>query len=336
MGVQIHRIAGLLVAAVNCGALPATAEQQEEAAALHLEWMELAVLLESDLLVTVGILEKAGVPHRILKGPSFAHLDYPDPSLRVFGDIDILVPSESYDVAAGTLSSHDYVRRYREVRRGFDRRFGKGASFTAPNGRDTDLHRTFSMGPFGLTIDLDEVWSRSSTLVLAGRPFLALDADHRFLHACYHAAIGNKTPHLVPLRDLAGMLERSDDPVSVERVRSSAASWRAEAVVARAVRLAWDRFALEETELSCWAAGYRPTARDLRSLSTYLDPDMGYAARSFAAVQVVPGLGQKARFALAMAFPDRTFGAGRHRGRWQRWRAAARQILRMRRSGIRR
>ena len=332
--VQFHRVEGLFAAAVHGGALAADVDQRAEAAAVHADAMKVCVRLESDLVATGRVLEEAGVPFRVLKGPATAHLDYGDPALRTFGDIDLLVTSRSYDDAAVALAAHGYARKYREVRRGFDRRFGKGACFVAPNRRETDLHRTFVMGPFGLTIDLDRLWDESAPFEVGGRPFDALGADHRFLHVCYHAAIGNTTPHLSPLRDLAGMLQRpTPHPIDVDRVRRLAAEWRAQAVVARAIRLAWDRFALPPTELSSWAADYRATAAERRALAVYLDRGMGYAARSFAALAVVPGARDKARFAWALAFPDRQYGAGRHGGRLQRWKAAGRQIARLRHPG---
>lgn len=331
--VQLHRVHGLFAAAVHSGALPAHEHQREEAAAMHADAMKQCVRLEADLVATAALLDDAGLDYRVLKGPASAHLDYIDPSLRVFGDIDLLVRSDSYDDAVAALAGRGYTRKYREVRQGFDRRFGKGSSFKGPTGRETDLHRTFVMGPFGLTIDLDQLWAESTVFEIGGRQFKALSSDHRFLHACYHAAIGNTAPHLTPLRDLAGMLETDDHPVDVDRVRDLSRQWRAQAVLARAVGIAWDRFALPPTDLSLWARGYGPTPPERRALATYLDPELGYAARSFAAIGVVRGPWQKARFAGALAFPDRRYGGGRHGGPFRRWRAAWRQIMRHRRPG---
>ncbi len=333
--VGAHRLAGLLAEAVQKGLMPAADDQRAEVLDLHASAMEMCLFLEADLLTTSATLDAADVEHRVLKGPASAHLDYPDPARRVFGDIDLLVRSSQFDDAIQALSAAGHRRRFREVRPGFDRRFGKGVCLDGPTDHETDIHRTFVMGPYGLSIDLPELWSSASSFGLAGRPFLALDADHRFLHACYHAALGRRTPGIVPLRDLAGMLQRTHDPVDVARVRDIARRWRAEAVVARAVGLAWQEFALQETELSRWAAGYSVDRVDQRSLRAYLDPRMGYAAREFAALSAIPRLRDKAAFAWALMVPDRAFGAGRHGGRWRRWRDAARQIAALLRSGPR-
>ena len=44
------------------------------------------------------------------------------------------------------------------ARPGFDRRFGKSFTYLMPGGVEVDVHRTFVMGPFGLTIELDDLW----------------------------------------------------------------------------------------------------------------------------------------------------------------------------------
>ncbi|MGH3373016.1 MAG: nucleotidyltransferase family protein, partial [Nocardioidaceae bacterium] len=283
--VRFHRLAGLLAAAVHDDDLPATPEQRDEARAAHATAMQLCLKLEADLLQVGGLLDGCGVSHRVLKGPAFAHLDYPDPALRAFADIDLLVRSEHYDAAVETLTDAGFERKFTEIRAGFDHRFGKGVSFKGPNGRELDLHRTFVMGPYGLMLDLDDVWGAVDRFEIAGRSFETLDANQRFLHACYHAAVGNARTRLGPLRDVAGMLQRSDHGVDVDHALALSARWQSTAVVARAVELTWDAFALPETPLAHWARDFSPSDRDRRALRTYLDLDMGYAARSYAALQ---------------------------------------------------
>jgi hypothetical protein len=64
----------------------------------------------------------------------------------------------------------------------------------------------------------------------------------------------------------------------------------------------------------------------------YVALDMGVAAQSYAALQAIQGVRAKAAFVWALLFPSGSYGAGRHGGRWRRWRAAARQIGALRRS----
>lgn len=327
--VRFHRILGHLVAAILSGELPALDEQLEQASAARVWALETCLRLEADLLDAVDLLRAAGVDVTVLKGPATAHLDYEDPSRREFGDIDVLVRSEHWDDAVATLRAAGYERRYQEVRRGFDRRFGKGACFRAPVGTELDVHRTLVMGPFGLTIPLSDLWDGEGTpLPLAGRVLRALPPELRFLHACYHAALGNPRRRLVPVRDVVEMLERARDPLDLDAVLEIARRWKGEIVVARAVRIADDTFGLGDHELARWARGRVPDRRESRALATYSDVSVGYAARSFAALSSLDRWRDKAAFAFAMAFPDRRFGAGRHSGRWRRWRAALGEIAR--------
>ena len=326
--VRLHRLTGLLAAVVHDGDLPTTPEQRDQALTEHARAMHRCLELEADLLSIADLLEDRGIRHRVLKGPAFAHLDYPDPALRSFIDVDLLVRGEQYDAAVDALTSAGYERTFQELRPGFDRRFGKGASF-----HHIDLHRSFAMGPYGLTLDLDDVWRSADRFEIAGRSLETLDPDQRFLHACYHAAIGKSDVRLGPLRDLVGMLQRPGNGVHIDRALALSARWQSTAVIARAVNLAWDAFALTETPLSRWARDFSPSNRDRQALRTYLDRDMGEAARSYVAIRAIPGARAKAAFAWALAFPSRSYGAGRHRDHQRRWRAAVRQVIALRRRG---
>ena len=171
----------------------------------------------------------------MLKGSAVAHLDYPDPSLRTFGDVDLLVRSRDIDAAVAVLAARGARPRLGRAPPGFDRRFGKGATFThrhgpgdrpAPDVRDGAVRTADAPGgPLGAAED---------TFDLAGRPVRALDAECRFLHACFHAALGNAAPRLVPLRDVAQMLLFGG--LDMDRVDRLMRAWQAEAVVARAVQ----------------------------------------------------------------------------------------------------
>ncbi|MBA3621797.1 MAG: hypothetical protein H0W51_05695 [Euzebyales bacterium] len=59
------------------------------------------------------------------------------------------------------LGNCGYRRSWPQLRPGFDRRFGKGAPLRRDEGWELDLHRTFVMGPFGLTVDLDGLFASS-------------------------------------------------------------------------------------------------------------------------------------------------------------------------------
>lgn len=329
VSVKRQRLAGLLALAVADGAVEVDAARAEQVAALHRTAMVKAVVLERALLTTTDVLGHAGVDLRVLKGTAVAHLDYPDPAQRCFGDVDLLVRAEQFDAAIEALRAGGYERLFPEPRPGFQRRFGKGNCMVTPEHHEIDLHRTLAMGPFGLTIVLDDLWANGATFRLAGQDVPALAGEERFLHACFHASLGDPIPRLSVLRDVAQMLLTR--PLDLDRVRRRSAAWRADAVIARAVALAGDAFALQATEpLLAWARAYEPDGRERQAMAVYTDPHQTYAAKSFAALRAIPGLPAKAAYLRALAFPDRSYLAGRHESRLHRWTRGLTQVVRPR------
>ena len=323
-----QRLTGFLELAVREGALPTRPDQAAQAVAAHREAMSTVLVLERLLLDATGLLAGEGIAVRVLKGSAVAHLDYPALELRAFGDVDLLVRSEQFDGAVAALKRVGHHRRFPQPRPGFDRRFSKGTSFVTDEGTEIDLHRTFAMGPFGLTMKLDDLWARASTFRVGGVELGALGREERFLNTCFHASLGDNPPRLLTLRDLAQVL--LGGRLDLHLVRALAASWQADAVLARAVHLTWQAFRLDvaASPLAAWATAYRPDHHDRRALAAYTDPEGGYPARSAAALRAVPGLRDKAAYLRALAFPARHYLDPRHRGRVDRWRHGATAILR--------
>lgn len=314
------RLAPLLAAAVVDGALPTTPAQREQAVAGHEQSMRLCLQLERALLESAATLAAAGIPFRVLKGSAVAHLDYRDPADRAFGDVDLLVEGTAYDDALAALHAEGSRRRYREVRPGFDRRWGKGACLVRPDGAQLDVHRTFVAGPFGLTVDLAELFAGAATLTVGGRDLQALDREGRFLHACFHAALGDQVPRLVALRDVAQLVLATD--LDVEAALERARRWRADAVVARAVRLAWSRLELAPVPLSEWAAAHRPDRFQARALRAYTSPSRSYATQVVAGVAAVPTVSEKLAYMRALLLAEPAHLARRDRSYARRLRRA--------------
>jgi hypothetical protein len=287
----------------------------------------LALLLERELLEVATRFEAAGIEYRVLKGPAHAHLLYPDPSLRAFGDIDLLVPSDRIDDAIAMLEHEGGERRYAEPRRGFDRRFSKGACLTMPSGLEVDLHRTLVAGPYGLTIELERLFERPASFVLAGRALPALALEERLIDACYHGVLAHRPPRLLALRDIA--LMAGDENLDVDRVLALARAWSAEAVIAQAVTAAWSTLQLAPgAPLARWAGAHRPDRAARRRLDLYTGAHRSYAAQSIAAVAVIPKVVDKAAYAFAIGLPKRAPNRARASTRWRR---GARAALRRRR-----
>lgn len=309
-----QRLTGMLARTVLSGVLPATEEQADQLRGVETTILCNALALEAILVRVANQLDAEKIPFRVLKGPAVARLDYPDPALRDFCDIDLLIRPEDLDRTVELLTYHGCSRHFPEPRPGFDRRFTKSVPVHTPDGGNIDLHRTLAPGPYGLRIDLDALWERPTTpFVLGGRLFEALGPDDRFLHACYHAALGDVPARLVPQRDVAQMLLFGS--VDGARVRRLAAAWRGEAVVAHAVAGAWSMLQIADVvALSAWADRFRPAGSDRRELAEATSPAKSYGAQALASVRAIPGSRNRVAYVSALAFPRRSYLDGRHDG----------------------
>jgi hypothetical protein len=313
-----ERLSGLLAVALETG-FPATPAQQAQVVAFESQVTARCLRLDALLLRSEALLADAGLPVRVLKGCAVAHLDYPDPRLRPYVDVDLLVRGPDFDRAVEVLAGAGLPRVYPQPRPGFDRRFGKGASFRAPDDATVDLHRTFVMGPYGLQVHLADLWTDPQPFVLSGRELLAMSAEARLLHACYHATLGDWPPRLVPRRDIAQLILLG--AVDERRVRELAAEWRGEALLALGLVRTWNAFALTpDPPLVAWARGFSVPRRDRRLLAVYSGHRNTYAAKSLAALVSIPRLSDKAAYLRALLLPDRSYLHGRHDGRFQRLR----------------
>lgn len=312
--VDEQRLPGFLLQAINNGRMPVTAEQLDAASVLHRDAMGVALHLERTLLKTVEALERSGIPTRVLKGPAVAHLVYRDPSLRAFYDVDLMIPAADFERALDVLGREGCTRQQRRLGPGYDARFGKGASLVANGGWEVDLHRTFVGGRFGLGIQLDDLFATSSPFRLGGRTLQALGPEESFLHACYHAAIGDPVPRLMTLRDIAEMLLRTS--LDLDRIRGLCGAWGGLPVMARAVRLTWETFGLADlTALSVWAERYKPTRSEERAVRAYTTKRSG-GGQALTSLGAIPGVRSKVMFIRAVVLPEREFLSGSPRRAW--------------------
>lgn len=324
---QHERMLGLLAQAVTEAALATTDDQAAELHEAYVGALCADLVRERELIRLVGLLRRSGLDHRVLKGAAVAHFDYPNPALRSFADVDLLVRAEEWDDVIRVLLEAGWERRFAEPRPGFERRFVKGTVLTRPDDGATelDLHRTLALGPFGLTVRLEDLWADCDILRLGGEELQALVPEERFLHACFHAVLGDTPPRLVPLRDIAQMSLRPS--LDLDRVIGLARSWQAEAVLVRGVELAWQILGLDPAaETAARIRSLSPPSRQTKALGVYLSPRRSYVGLCLAAAGAIRRPSDKARYLAALAFPKRDFVSPRYRGRTSRWRVAARTL----------
>jgi Uncharacterised nucleotidyltransferase len=321
-----YRLSGLAVAAAEHGALTLATTQRAELLDRHREAMLCALALERNIFDLAPALEDAAIGYVVLKGPAVAHVAYPDPAWRPFGDIDVLVAADRdrFEASCRILADLGYGRSFVDPRPGFAARFGKGAAHVGPDGLEVDLHRLLADGPFGYWVDHDTILGATSSFELAGRRFARLDDTAILLHACMHAVLGGRSPTLLQIRDVAQLSRR--EGVHWDLLAAWGDRWRLRAVLVRAMELVEQQLgeftlANEARELS---RSLRPSIQEERALRACMQ-DRFRGARALASLKALPGIRAKAAYAGALLFPGREFleartGSGGVTGYVERWR----------------
>lgn len=323
--VNSQRLTGLLARMVADGVLEVDERQSADALSANESAMTLAVLLEQRLLQVVRLFDERCIDYRVLKGSASARLHYGDPSLRPFGDLDIMVRAADIDRVIALLEAMGGQRRYREPRPGYLRRFGKGAAVVLDEYTEMDIHRTISPGPFGMRLDPDLFFDGESRFAVGGRLISAPRLEERLLHACHHAVLGDAVPRLLALRDVAQILTAM--PVDHGRLMYLAEKSGGGAVVARAVTMTQRIFGLDDASVTTrWASRFVPTGRDQMLLNFYAGSHRSSARLTVESVREIDLCGDRAAFLFASVFPSDRIGVEGV----NRWRSGFRSILRSR------
>jgi Uncharacterised nucleotidyltransferase len=325
-----HGLVGLLAAAYKDGTVALTDEQADDVADWQLTAATVALEIEAAVLEMLELIEPYDLPVRMLKGLASAHLDYPDPSWRVFHDADLLVRASDVDRLVTLLAAAGHQRELPERREGFDRRFGKDITVYGPNQVQLDLHRTFAVGAYGLRQRLDDLWLDSTPFVLGGRTVHALVAEDRFLHACFAAVFGDRFPRVALLRDLAQLVARSD--LSAELVTRRAIRWRCVPVVVAALEAAIEALgALPHSPVVAWAMAQSRRSRDRALLRVYPAFGGSHPLASLSGVVAAGGPRDTLAYLRGLLRPDAQYRKARvAAGRRPEWRLLANTMRRTR------
>jgi hypothetical protein len=324
-----QQLSGIALAASEEGWLELPEREESMLLDQHRSAMMWALDLERTLLRLSDRFDAAGVNHVVLKGPAIANAVYPDPSWRPFGDLDVLVRTVDWQQACEILRGAGFIRDLPEPRRGFDERFGKAASHSDRIGRQVDLHRTLVLGPYGLFMDPDELFGRTSEFGLGGRMLRRLDETAALVNACLHAALGAWPPLPLPLRDVAQVAWSGR--VDWDALLVLAERWRVLPVVAHSLRTAGQWLASELPAAAQPIAAMRPSAADRRLLGAYTR-SRRRGGMALANIPRIPGMRARAEYIRALLVPDPAFLAarssnGRHASYLRRWAVPVRWLF---------
>lgn len=180
-----ERMIPLLFRVVSGATVDLHDEEVERMYDIQVDVMAAAVRFEHDLLAVARAFTDR-FPFAVLKGVATAHLDYSDPSMRQFADVDLLVSPADLDTAVRMLGDLGWEQAYPLPRH--HERFTH--AITLRNGRrvEIDLHQRIAHRALGELIPTDDLLARRVEYDIAGHTLWALDHIDRTIHACVHAA----------------------------------------------------------------------------------------------------------------------------------------------------
>ena len=154
-----------------------------------LEGSRVAMALTAELLAVVRRLEAGGIPVLAYKGPALAIQAYGDPTLRRFGDLDMVVEHGALDGAVVALEGLGFTgepfgsaaQRAAVLRDGHHLALSRGTVIV-------ELHWRFGKRIFGYAEALDGLWERRQTLPVAGAAVPVLAPGDHLLALSIHAS----------------------------------------------------------------------------------------------------------------------------------------------------
>jgi hypothetical protein len=326
MDIGYQRLNGIAIEAAESGWLDLTEQQWRELVDVQRDQMCGALMIEGALAAIDDAYREAGIDYVVLKGPSLAHCAYSDPSLRPFGDLDLLVRNHHWDRASQILAAVGFEPAHPEAREGFHASFGKALVHRRDDGIEVDLHRRLVVGPHGLCADPAELFSGVESFEVGGRPLPRLADTWLFVHVCMHAALGSRKPILLAVRDV---LEVAKMEVDWKLVEERARKWKLRAVIPYAIQMASELLGGDPPD-PCRAACDRltPTARERRWLDAYITDRRSQGGTAIAAISAIPGLRDKTRYVTALLIPERKFLESRPRASYlRRWALPLRWLM---------
>ncbi len=308
---EVHGVTGLLAHGAGEGVIGGPEWFLAETRERHLAALRTSMRCEHMAVHAVRTLSAAGIRSRTLKGVALAHLDYPDPAWRTFGDADVLVPRAALPAALAALRTAGFVRPEPPVRGWWERSFGKAVVLHSPEGVELDLHLTLTGGYYGLCIPSDELFAGGEEYTLAEVAVTALPRPLRLLQAAYHAVLGGGSG-LRALRDVAQLA----DDATLEAAMDVGTRWRGGPILAEAIRRAWAQLALADGPAIQWAASCALPPADAARIAAAQGGTDGWAADGRAAAAALRPAARVA-YTAGLLFPSRASLRARDRSPWE-------------------
>jgi hypothetical protein len=185
----------------------------DEAKRRLIDRASLSLAIRGQIREIATAFRRAGGPVALLKGADFADHLYPDPSLRPFTDLDLLVPQSAMADAEETISRLGYVSREPSMKHagGYGQR-----RWVRPNRYEgaVEIHWNLVNSPTirrGVTLSWEDLAFETDAPDGVIRP----TAPARLLIAAVHAAASHGFDRLQPLYDVSLASRHCESPADV-------------------------------------------------------------------------------------------------------------------------
>jgi hypothetical protein len=169
----------------------------------------------------------AGIAVIVLKGAVLAEAAYPDPALRPFSDLDLLVRSADRFRMDAALRALGHRRVADEHSWDFDVAYDGATLYETPGGVRIDLHWALLTEPrFLWNAGEAEIWERSVPITVAGEEARGLGREDLVLYLAAHLAVHHTLTGLRRYHDLARVLQRDVATLDWTVLLARAARWR--------------------------------------------------------------------------------------------------------------
>ena len=131
------------------------------------------------------ILAEKNIEVIVLKGPYLGSTVYDSPKERLYGDLDILVLPDNFEMAADLLLANNFQPFAYDTYAPETQSDFKHWEFTSPWGVVVELHRWLS-GHDRYPLDNEGLFARAEKFVFGETPATGLGAEDLLLHLCLH------------------------------------------------------------------------------------------------------------------------------------------------------
>ncbi len=224
-----QRLSGLALAHAEHLQVRLTPDTRSRLHEAHQANVARALAVESTAVKVLDVLASRSIPVVVTKGPGVA-MTYPEPSLRPYGDIDVLVPSDRFTEAMTSLTRTGFEEYFDagEPRSYFDRFCREGVNLVRPDGGSIDLHHRIPPWVWGERLTFPRLIAGSRRHDIAGGAVTVLDPMHNMLVAALHVISDRRDQpgsKLITWRDIVSLAAVCDPERVVSEARRVELDW---------------------------------------------------------------------------------------------------------------